>query len=367
MNSLTINQKINSWIINSEKIREKGRTFYICTCVGWNKQHKVNKDNLVHNKSKCCRNCSRSYLWSETEVINEIKKIINQLNNFPSKAEMMKFSPQMISQINKLGGINKFRDLLNQKIIKRKRNYWQDFEKLKYHLNKNFENLISKGIFPTQSLLSSVSLSMPVHKHGGSKAVAEKLNCKIDKCLITSDGHYVNSGNEYIVDEFLSANKIPHEVNGRISNLTKHSFDFKIDDYYVEIWGFENSDKERCKRYQEKRKIKEELYKSLNLKLISIEKEIFGQPLEKINSYLVNLFSNIKKDIKEIDIKNASKCCRFWNDENITIEFKILVEKLGHFPKAMWLQKNKRCDLINAARRNGGLTKFKNIILGESQ
>lgn len=365
MNLLKIDQQINGWKISSEKIKENGRIFYICTCIGCKKQHKVNKCHLVHNKSKCCRSCSRSYLWSQEKTINEIKKLIVKLNKFPSKSEMMDLSPQLYSQVNKYGGINKFRTLLNQKIIKRKRNYWDDFEKLKHHLNIHFKNLISNGIFPTHSLLKSVSLSMAVQKHGGSRLVAEKLNCKVSKCLITSDGHYVNSGNEYIVDEFLSANKIPHEVDGRISNSTKHRFDFKIDDYFVEIWGFEKSNKEICKIYHEKRKIKEELYESFNLKLISIEKEIFEQPLEKINSYLANLFAGIKKDTKEINIKNAAKGCRFWNDESITIEFKILVEKLGYFPTAMWLQKNKRCDLINAARRNGGLTKFKKIILGE--
>lgn len=372
MISIKINQKINNWIIDSDKIKENGRIFYICICSSCKNRYKVNKYNLVHNKSKCCRSCSRSYLWNEVDVISEIKKLIKKLNHFPSKVEIKKLSPQLLSQINKFGGINKFREMLNQKIIKRQKNYWKDFERLKYHLNKNFGHLIANGTFPTHSMLKTVSLSMAVQRHGGSKQVAKKLNCKINKCLITSDGHCVNSGNEYIFDEFLYANNIPHEIDGKISNLTNHRFDFKIYDYYIEIWGFEESNKERCKKYHEVKKIKENIYKLLNLKLISIEKEIFQQPLEKINSYLLNLLSNLIKNskancpnLKKINMENTSKGCRFWNDENIISELKIIVKKLGFFPTQYRLKKIKRYDLYNAARRNGGLNKFKIILEGQ--
>jgi hypothetical protein len=347
---------------------------YICICSSCKGQYKVNKYHLTHNKSKCCRSCSRSYLWKEIDVINEIKKLIKNLNHFPSKIEIKNLSPQLLSQINKFGGFNKFREILDQKIIKRQKNYWEDFEKLKYHLNKNFKNLIANGIFPTHSMLKTVSLSMAVQRHGGSKQVAKKLNCKINKYLMTSDGHYVNSGNEYIVDEFLYANNIPHEIDGKISNLTNHRFDFKVYDYYIEVWGFEKSDKERCKKYHETKKIKKNIYKSLNLKLISIEKEIFQQPLDEINSYLVNLFSDIIASSKvncpppqKINIENVSKGCRFWNDENIISELKIIVKKLGSFPTQYKLKKIKRYDVYNAARRNGGLNKFKIILEGSDE
>ena len=330
------------------------------------------KQSLVNDKSKCCRSCSKTIInWDENKTELEIKKIIDKLKKFPSKSEIKKHCPELISQINKHEGMNKFREKLNHKIIKRKQNYWKDFETLKIHLFKNFSNLLNRGIFPTTKMLSSVSLAMAVQKHGESKKVAELMNCKIESCLITSDGHYVNSGNEYILDEYLYHHGIEHEVDGKISNLTNHRYDFKIKDFFIEIWGYENSKTERCEKYQEKRKIKESIYKKLNLKMISIEKDVFSKSLEQINIYFDRLFKEIKIPINlnadqkfniKNTIKNTIKNCRYWNEEKIAIELTKIFNETNKFPTSTFLFKSKRFDLLNAIRRNGGFFKFRKIL-----
>lgn len=364
LKNLQINSQINNWKILSTPFLKSKRSYVLCECTKCNEKYNVLKQNLLNNSSKCCKHCSKSFNWDENKIILELEFLIKKLKKFPLINDMKKHCPKIVSQINKHGGINKFREKLNYKIIKRQQNYWS-FEVLKTHLFKNFTNMINRGIFPTTIMLTSVSLQMAVQKHGGSKKVAKAMGCKIDGCLITSDGHYVNSGNEYLLDEFLFHHKIQHEVNGKISNLTNHRYDFKVKNYYIEIWGFEESEKERCRIYQEKRKFKENLYKKLNLKLISIEKNVFAQPLEKINNYFKDLFEKLGFNLnnnKKFDIQNTSKGCRYWNDEKIVEELKEIVNNINKFPTINYLIVQKRYDLVNAIRRNGGNLKFRKIL-----
>lgn len=118
---------------------------------------------------------------------------------------------------------------------------------------------------------------------GGGGIVAERMGYTIDYKYKANDGHYLLSSYELLFDNFLFANEIPHEVNKRICNKTQHRYDFKIGENYIEIWGFPDEPNNKIYEvYNEKRKIKEQLYKELNLNLIPIEESVFKQKSEKI-------------------------------------------------------------------------------------
>lgn len=214
--------------------------------------------------------------------------------------------------------------------------YWNDWNNLEKELKQTFPDLLSKGMFPTLEMIKNKinrGCSRVVANFGGIRKVAEKMGCKYN-CLQTSDGHYVDSGSEYIVDEYLASRGIPHEVNIRISSNHNYRCDFKIGDYYIEIWGYDKkSQTSRSIQYNKKRIKKENLYKKLNLKLLSIEGSIFREKFNIIEKTLDEIFSSIQLDISLKDqnytIENSINCCYFWSKEKVIEESKKFVEKHG--------------------------------------
>lgn len=181
----------------------------------------------------------------------------------------------------------------------------------------------------------------------------------------TTDGHTVHSLNEYIVDEFLHIHHIPHQVDGYIdSTKSKLRFDFKIKDYFVEIWGYEKrSNSKRCETYAKRRKYKEDFYSKNHLKLISLESNIFKWKVAKIETYLYELFNdigfNLSKNHETIKPFCGVPLPGLWNKEAIIKELSIIYTNLGHFPLRTELRKMKRCDLAKAIDRNGGMIVFR--------
>jgi len=91
---------------------------------------------------------------------------------------------------------------------------------------------------------------------------------KFAKKYIANDGHKCDSLVEKIIDDWLFARKIKHEVNIPYPN-SKYTADFKINDIFIEFFGLHG----QLKSYDRLMEKKLELVKNRNLKLISIYPE----------------------------------------------------------------------------------------------
>lgn len=94
---------------------------------------------------------------------------------------------------------------------------------------------------------------------------------------IANDGHKCDSLAEKIIDDWLYAKKISHEIKVPYG-LNRMTADFKINDVYIEYFGLQGE----VKRYDELVSAKEKLWKGKKLKNISIyPKDLF--PKSKLN------------------------------------------------------------------------------------
>ncbi len=301
--------------------------------------------------------------WTEEKIIEELKQEIDKNNgNFPKK----KINKNLFYRMSGSRGVNYYRKLLGFPIIQNDRFYWQNFEVVKNAIKEKFPELIEKQIFPTLQMIRSKipGLADGIRFHGGVKKVANLMNCK-NRLFISSDGHYLESGLELIFDEFLFENNIAHEVHGFICEGKPYRYDFKIGDVYIEIWGYhKNSLKKRLVEYNKKRDKKEELYGSLELKLVSIE-NFAGKPEDQIKEYFKECLG--KFNIESIAVSNNNaivnnvKPPNYWDDKKAIEEIKIIIKETGEFPIRSFLRKNNK-SLDSAITRLGGLLKFRKIL-----
>lgn len=86
---------------------------------------------------------------------------------------------------------------------------------------------------------------------------------------VCNDGHVVRSALERVVDDWLHSHNIPHEVEPKCPwppRTTKaNCADFKVGDYFIELWGMPTK-----AFYRRKMEYKLEQYKKFNVKLIEI-------------------------------------------------------------------------------------------------
>lgn len=304
--------------------------------------------------------------WNDkNNIVNEIELIINKLGNFPTSSQM---PANLWTAIKKQRiSIHELRKNLKFPLNEKPKGYWNNIDNTKYEIKKLIDK--NEGVFPT---LNQVELELgsggkkSVLKLGGIYEVAKIMNkeyrpISATGSYLTTDGHYVLSSYEYLVDEFLFSRKIPHEVNGLILN-TKYRYDFKVNDVYIEIWGYEKDRKQkRCINYNERRKIKEQIYLKNNLKLLSIECSVFKNPIKQIFEYLEKICFNNgwnHTKINEINLNNYYNLCKRWNEDKVEHEIKKIIKETSNFPTTKYLKENKKGGLLDAINRHGGFSHF---------
>ena len=221
---------------------------------------------------------------------------------------------------------------------KKPKGYWHIWDNLEREIRNKFGTMIDRGIFPTQSMLAAANISNNhMQKFGYMTGVAKKLNCNLVSCWKCRDKHMVRSSYEIILDEYLYSIGVPHEPDVRICNDYSYRCDQKIGDIYIEIFGYpKNKECRIAKQYNETRAIKEELYKTKKLKLISIEYKVFCQSYSKIEKHLDELFLSLGFDINkksEFDILLLLQMagCVLTEDEIIK-QLQEVIEEIGRFP-----------------------------------
>jgi hypothetical protein len=106
------------------------------------------------------------------------------------------------------------------------------------------------------------------------------------KKYTAGDGHICDSLSEEIIDNWLYARNIKHEIHLRYPGRGRFISDFKVGKYWIEFFGL----KGKHSRYDKLMKNKLRLAKKLNLKLIKIyPKDLFPENnLEKVLSLIIN-------------------------------------------------------------------------------
>lgn len=308
--------------------------------------------------------------WNEESIIKELKNFIDKNNYFPPCTKMPNSIWAAIKKTKK--GIDYYRKILGSALHHRPKGYWNDIENLKKEINQLTKNNL--GLFPT---LNQIEKNLgnggkkAVLRNGGIFAISEIMGIPYrindtNGIYKTSDNHYVLSGYEFLFDEFLYSRNIPHSVNGLIHHEYNYRYDFKINDVFVEIWGFERNRKQkRCIKYNKRRDKKEKIYKMYGLKLLSIECEIFKKPIKDIFEYFLSLCENFKWNKKEInspDLKKYLNVCHTWNEDKIIYELQLVTNKLNKFPTSTELKSLNKGGLLDAINRHGGIVKFSNLL-----
>ncbi len=320
-----------------------------------------------------CKTRKSEIEWTEDELSDELKKFSIENNGFPTQATLRKQKrsdlEKAISRSSK--NIHEWAEHLGYTPCQKPKGYWKDFE----NLRREIEKIIVNNKFPTSEMIANNIGHRARHAiyayHGESIAtLAKRMGYEPPNFLVATDGHYVQSGNEYIVDEFLYNHGIQHEVGGLIApGVNQYKYDFKIGEYYLEIWGYESNRIDGiCGVYNKKRKEKEEFYRSKSLKLISINAEFFQQSAKDICLDLFNLLTScgiVCGDTpKEFDISNIQKHAYYWSEDRILRELKIILNDIGKVPSWEELRNAGRGDLADAIKRYGGFSKFR-ILLGQ--
>ena len=136
-----------------------------------------------------------------------------------------------------------------------------------------------KAINPqNEPILNSVK---PKVQEGNEKQIND--NKYPETLLKTKDGHLVRSRAEMIIDNLLYEYGLTHAYERELTVAESVFSDFYIPArngrraIYIEFWGIKNNEK-----YNERKRIKQEIYKTNNLNLIEIEEK----DLENLDSFL---------------------------------------------------------------------------------
>lgn len=125
--------------------------------------------------------------WTEERIISELKIIKNKLNHFPSRNDLSIIKKSDLYQaINRAGGLNRFRELLGDKLPQRPGGYWT-YENTLNELNKTIDKI---GRFPTRDDRSKMKLSslfQSMNVYGGSNKFRKLLGYEL---IQTPKGHW---------------------------------------------------------------------------------------------------------------------------------------------------------------------------------
>lgn len=300
--------------------------------------------------------------YTKNDIITELEEIIAILGKFPTAVELTRLKrTSLFNAIYKHKyKLSDLKQELGHIITKKPDGYWKDFT----NIENEIRPLIKNGMFPT---LAMIKRNIPggaivgIRHFGGMAAVAQRMGFPLGSVYVASDGHRLRSSYEFLVDEYLYAKGIPHQVDGLICDNVKYRYDFKISNkHFIEIWGYRGR-----YNYDRKIEIKKAVYSTLGINLISIEAEFFQHPLDNIEQKLDCLMRSIGIEIScgrqgEI-IRIAAERCGFWNEHRIKDELTTLIRVLGRFPTQKELQ-SQRNGLATAIGKRGGITYFRSVM-----
>lgn len=171
---------------------------------------------------------------------------------------------------------------------------------------KRIKNLVNDFIsdnnrFPMAKEIKQLKIPYGfIDEIGGMYALRDLVGYMDRDGLVDDRGYYNKSFGEYVVAQFLIKNEIPYERDTLIfpDNEPKYQSDFTFypinsNPIHVEVWGCNKDSGNKLFNYVERREIKDNLYLEHNIKLISVEYDMFYLTYSEMQEKLYSIFKNI--------------------------------------------------------------------------
>lgn len=208
--------------------------------------------------------------WSEERIYDELRQIIQKTESFPITSYLKSNHYKLYHAIMEYQGISYWQRKFNifkpirKKIKPRIPNYWKNWDNVKNEIELYFTDMLINNQFPTTTMIKNKiqgNIFRGIKYFGGMKSVANKMGFELKTFIKTPSGNYVRSTYEYIVDCYLTNKGINYEGEGKLGS-SNYKYDFKIDDCYIEIWGYPESNVSPLAiKYNERKNKKIKLYK----------------------------------------------------------------------------------------------------------
>lgn len=295
--------------------------------------------------------------WSDETIIKELKSIIEEIKHFPTERELRSANHyDLTSAISINGGIVKFRKLLGNDLLVKPRNFWTEENTI-----KELKEVISTmNRFPSKNELIAMNkhgLINGINKHGGIEKFRKLFGYEL---LQKPRGYWTD---ETILKELkLIISKIGHfPTHSNLASINRTDLSAQITihgGYYKfsKLIGLSNSHTPLSSWTEDK----------VIEKLSDIVSELGYLPskteLPATLYRAIIKYGGVNKFRKLNGNKILHSLAGYWTDEKIIEELKIIIKKLGHFPTQYELLGLDRNDLVSAIYKNGGVNKFRELL-----
>lgn len=306
--------------------------------------------------------------WTLEDVLQTIREIIIKTGQFPNTTYLQQhgYGGLVAAIYSKFGNLENIAKKLGLETETHTQGYWTEWDNVKKEIEKIIQ--ITK-IFPNyqQIKILNSKLTKGIREFGGISEVAKKLGYEPPSQIVALDGHNVRSSYEFFIDNYLYGHGIKHSVDGRINkNFSNYRYDFKIGNFYIEVWGYADTNSSIAKQYNVVKQLKEEFYKSNKLTVISFHPNDFTENQKEIEKIIENRLRQYKIKIgtkrKDYKIENYFEYRGFWTKNHTIEELKKAVKHYGDFPLELQLRKDKKSSLAFAINKHGGVNHFRQLL-----
>ena len=286
--------------------------------IGQINKHHVDKNEL--DKRLGFKPLCRNKPWTQKLIIKKYRKLYEKNGRHPLNGIQLKASGLITPIAQLFPSRNKFYKMAG--LVKSDFDFYPINECwTRDKIIKRFKDLCLKHndrpLFQTElRLLGESKLDSAIFKYFSSRQdLYSECGYSSDVLYLLSNGELARSTFEVYFANYLIHHEIDFKCDKIIDKTSGRDFkyDFLVKDIYgnyvyIEIWGYENTRYKdgRKGEYSQKRKLKEKFYKDRNLKLISINEDVFR------SSFLAAFkIDELQQRFKEILIENSIKLDNF--------------------------------------------------------
>jgi len=306
-----------------------------------------------------CEKVPNGY-WTDETIIQNLNKIIFKIDKFPDNEYLMSINRwDLRTAIIRNGGFNKFTKLIGYDVLRKPVGYWTD-ETIETELTPIFNKI---GHFPTQNELSKIGrtdLMNAIKINGGLYKFYDKFGCS---CVSKPDGYWTD---EILIEEL---NKIISEI-GYFPTKMKL---IELDKGYLCSAISQNGGINKFRillGYKLSQKpdgywTKENTIRELNQLIQNIGHFPTSMEVQRLNGGLVSGISSnggFSATRKELGYDELYKPYGYWTDETIINELKNIIMTLNRFPTVDDLHIIEQGNMISAIHKAGGFLKFRKIL-----
>lgn len=296
--------------------------------------------------------------WTKEQTLSELKKTIKELGHFPTNTELREMERTDLQHaIYVHGGTNKLRELFGVETIQKPAGYWTD-ETILIELKKIQDGAGYLPTYGKLQELGYKGLIGQIDRHGGMNKFRELLGVEIIrvpaghwteemtlkeiKKISGEIGHFP-TWNEL---KAMERSDLQHAINRNGSyNKFRELLGEKIIQASADYWTDETI-------IEEMKKIKGETGHFP----AGTELRVMGRQDIENAMYRNGGIPKFRKLLGD-ELNKAPN--GYWTEETIITELKELIVKISHFPTQEELNRLERNDLTNAIRTHGGINKFR--------